>query len=99
MLRLFTTDSLFTQQPLTQVLLEADRDFLFAVKDNQPDLHEALQANFREPPSSPPTSKPKRIRAGLPNQHHPRIAVRRPWTKIIRTIHGTRETRWVVTCR
>lgn len=47
-LRLFTGDALFTQRPLVKVLLEADRDFLFAVKDNQPDLHEALRASFRD---------------------------------------------------
>jgi hypothetical protein len=53
MLRLFTTDALFTQRPLAQVILEADRDFLFAVKDNQPDLHEALQTSFRDAAERP----------------------------------------------
>jgi hypothetical protein len=53
MLRLFTTDALFTQRPLAWVILEADRDFLFAVKDNQPDLHEALQASFRDAAERP----------------------------------------------
>jgi DDE family transposase len=46
LLRLFTADALFTQRPLAQVILEADRDFLFAVKDNQPDLVEAVRASF-----------------------------------------------------
>jgi hypothetical protein len=45
-LRLFTGDALFAQRPLARVILEADRDFLFAVKDNQPDLLEALQASL-----------------------------------------------------
>jgi hypothetical protein len=45
-LRLFTGDALFTQRPLARVILEADRDFLFAVKDNQPDLLEALRASL-----------------------------------------------------
>ena len=45
-LRLFTADALFTQRPLAQVILDADCDFLFAVKDNQPDLLEAIQASF-----------------------------------------------------
>jgi hypothetical protein len=57
MLRLFTADALFTQRPLARVLLEADRDFLFAVKDNQPDLHEAVQASFREAAEQPPDVK------------------------------------------
>jgi len=46
MISLFTGDALFTQRPLAQAILEADRDFLFAVKDNQPNLHEAVQASF-----------------------------------------------------
>jgi hypothetical protein len=53
-LRLFTADALSCQRPLAGVILEADRDFLFAVKDNQPSLLEAaprsfLQAERREP--------------------------------------------------
>jgi DDE_Tnp_1-associated len=46
LLRLFTGDALFCQRPLAQVLLEADRDFLFAVKDNQPDLLEAIKTSL-----------------------------------------------------
>ncbi len=45
LLRLVTADALFTQRPWAQVILEADRDFLFAVKDNQPDLVEAVRAS------------------------------------------------------
>jgi hypothetical protein len=57
MLRLFTADALFTQRPLARVILEADRDFLFAVKDNQPDLHEAVQASFADAAGRPPDAK------------------------------------------
>lgn len=45
-LRLFTADALFAQRPLARVILDADRDFLFAVKDNQPDLLEALRVSL-----------------------------------------------------
>jgi DDE_Tnp_1-associated/Transposase DDE domain len=45
-LRLFTADALFAQRPLARVILDADRDFLFAVKDNQPDLLEAVRASL-----------------------------------------------------
>jgi hypothetical protein len=45
-LRLFTGDALFCQRPLARVILEADRDFLFAVKDNQPELLEAILTSF-----------------------------------------------------
>jgi hypothetical protein len=54
MLRLFTADALFTRRPLARVILEADRDFLFAVKDNQPDLHEAVRASFHDAADRPP---------------------------------------------
>lgn len=57
MLRLFTADALFTQRPLARVILEADRDFLFAVKDNQPNLHEAVQASFGDAAARPPDAK------------------------------------------
>ncbi len=57
MLRLFTADALFTQRPLARVILEADRDFLFAVKDNQPDLHEAVRASSRGAAGRPPDAK------------------------------------------
>ncbi len=48
LLRLFTGDALLCQRPLAQVLLKAGRDFLFAVKDNQPDLLEAMKTSFRD---------------------------------------------------
>ncbi len=53
-LRLFTGDALFCQRPLARVILGADRDFLFAVKENQPALLEAVltsssDAGRREP--------------------------------------------------
>jgi hypothetical protein len=57
MTRLFTGDALFTQRPLAQVILDADRDFLFAVKDNQPGLHEAVQASFRDAVERPPDAQ------------------------------------------
>jgi LmbE family N-acetylglucosaminyl deacetylase len=57
MLRLFTGDALFTQRPLARVILEADRDFLFAVQDNQPDHNEAVQASFAAAAEQPPDAK------------------------------------------
>jgi hypothetical protein len=58
-LRIFTADALFTQRPLAEVILEADRDFLFAVKDNQPALLEAIQASFQEVAKQPPDVQSK----------------------------------------
>ena len=56
-LRLLTGDALFTQRPLAHVLLEADRDFLFAVKDNQPELLEAILTSFRDAAAREPDAK------------------------------------------
>ena len=56
-IRLFTGDALFTQRPLARVLLEADRDFLFAVKDNQPELLEAILTSFRDATAREPDAK------------------------------------------
>jgi hypothetical protein len=57
MLRLFTADALFTQRPLARAILEAGRDFLLAVKDNQPDLHEAVRASLGDAAERPPDAK------------------------------------------
>jgi hypothetical protein len=56
-IRLFTADALFTQRPLARVLLEADRDFLFAVKDNQPDLVEAILTRLGDAATRRPDAK------------------------------------------
>lgn len=56
-LQLFTADALFTQRPLARVILDADRDFLFAVKDNQPGLLEAVQASFGAVATQPPDAE------------------------------------------
>ena len=47
-LRLFTGDALFCQRPPAHVILEADRDFLFALKENQPALLEAILTSFHD---------------------------------------------------
>jgi hypothetical protein len=53
-IRIFTADALFTQRPLAKVILESGRDFLFTVKDNQPDLLEAVRTSFLDAESRPP---------------------------------------------
>lgn len=45
-LRLLTGDALFCQRPLARLIVETGRAYLFAVKDNQPDLLEAAQTAF-----------------------------------------------------
>lgn len=45
-LGLLTGDALFCQRPLAGLIVDAGRDYLLAVKDNQPDMVEALQTAF-----------------------------------------------------
>ncbi len=45
-LRVLTGDALFCQRPLARLITDHGRDYLLAVKENQPDLHEAAQAAF-----------------------------------------------------
>ena len=53
-IRLFTGDALFTQRPLAGEILAADRDFLLAVKDNQPNLLEAIMTSLGDVTSRVP---------------------------------------------
>lgn len=45
-LRVLTGDALFCQRPLARAIIDAGRDYVLAVKDNQPDLHEAVRTAF-----------------------------------------------------
>jgi hypothetical protein len=47
-LRVLTGDALFCQRPLARLLIDAGRDYVLAVKDNQPDLHEAVRTAFAD---------------------------------------------------
>lgn len=50
--KVVTGDAMFCQRDLCQQVTDADGDYLFAVKDNQPDLKAAIEADF-EPGFSP----------------------------------------------
>ena len=43
-----TGDALFCQRPLARLIVEAGRAYLFAIKDNQPDLLETAQTAFAD---------------------------------------------------
>jgi hypothetical protein len=45
-LRVLTGDALFCQRPLARAIIEAGRDYVLAIKDNQPELHEAARTAF-----------------------------------------------------
>lgn len=48
-LQVLTGDALFCQRPLAGAIVAAGRDYLLAIKDNQPDLHEAARTALAEP--------------------------------------------------
>jgi hypothetical protein len=45
--RLVTGDAMFCQRDLCQQIVDSGGDYLFVVKDNQPDLKAAIEAEFR----------------------------------------------------
>jgi hypothetical protein len=45
-LRVLTGDALFCQRPLARAIVASGRGYVLAVKDNQPDLHEATRTAF-----------------------------------------------------
>ena len=47
-LRILTGDALFCQRPLARAIIDAGRDYVLAVKDNQPDLHETIRTAFAD---------------------------------------------------
>jgi hypothetical protein len=53
-LQLLTGDAIYAQRPLLELLQTHGCDYLFQVKDNQPDLLDALKTCFAEAPSIRP---------------------------------------------
>lgn len=47
-LQVLTGDALFAQRPLAERIIAAGRDYVLAVKDNQPDLAEAVTTAFAD---------------------------------------------------
>lgn len=45
--RLVTGDAMFCQREICQQIVDSGGDFLFLVKDNQPELKAAIEAEFQ----------------------------------------------------
>ena len=56
-LSLLTGDALFCQRPLAGLIVQAGRAYLLAVKDNQPDLVEAMHTAFDGADPSAPDAR------------------------------------------
>jgi predicted transposase YbfD/YdcC len=63
-----TGDALFCQRPLARAILDAERDCLLGVQDNQPELHEAARTAFGVAASqtAAATAREKTRRGGNP---------------------------------
>jgi predicted transposase YbfD/YdcC len=56
-LTLLTGDALFCQRPLAELIVDASRHYLLAVKDNQPDMMDALHTTFDAVDEAAPQAK------------------------------------------
>jgi predicted transposase YbfD/YdcC len=72
--RVFTGDALYCQRELCRGIDEGGGAYLFAVKENQPDLHDDLRWLFEWP--APGEAFATAVRH---DQHGGRVETRRPW--------------------
>jgi len=56
-LKILTGDAIFAQRPLLEVLKNHHVDYVFAVKDNQPEVLEAVKETFRDRQRIAPAAK------------------------------------------
>jgi len=56
-LKILTGDAIFAQRPLLEVLKNHHVDYVFQVKDNQPEMLDAVKETFRERQCIPPAAK------------------------------------------
>jgi len=56
-LKLLTGDAIFAQRPLLEVLKNHQVDYVFQVKDNQPEVLGAVKETFRERQSKEPAAQ------------------------------------------
>jgi hypothetical protein len=55
-LKILTGDAIFAQRPLLAVLKEHQVDYVFQVKDNQPNVLDAVKETFKERESKKPAA-------------------------------------------
>ena len=68
-LQILTGDALFCQRPLARAIIDAGRDYVLAVKDNQPDLHETIRTAFADavPETAHATTREKSVGRSRPD--------------------------------
>lgn len=64
-LRVLTMDAGFTQRNLADLIVQRGRDYVMALKDNQPNLHETAQTAFASiDPNKPDGSTTEKVKGG-----------------------------------
>jgi hypothetical protein len=66
MLRLITGDAIYAQRPLAEVLVQCGCNYLLQVKDNQPDMLDALKQCLGQAHHRPPVAETSEKRGGTP---------------------------------
>ncbi len=66
MLRLITGDAIYSQRPLAEVLVKCGCDYLLQVKENQPDMREALKQCLGQAHDRLPAAETSEKRGDLP---------------------------------
>ena len=56
-LKILTGDAIFAQRPLLEVLKSSEVDYVFQVKDNQPEVLEAIKETFKERHGEEPSAQ------------------------------------------
>jgi len=64
-LKLLTGDAIFTGRPLLEAIQEYERDYLFQVKNNQPNVLKKLQETFKDAPQQEPHDRKVDKKRGL----------------------------------
>lgn len=83
-LRVLTGDALFCQRPLARAIIDAGRDYVLAIKDNQPDLHETVRAAFADATADSADATVREKSAGRSRRGASGATRRRPSTRVRR---------------
>jgi DDE_Tnp_1-associated len=79
-LRILTGDAIFCRRPLATAIIAAGRDYVLAIKDNQPDLHEAVRTAFADAAADSADAQVREKSAGRSRRGVSGATRRRPTT-------------------
>jgi DDE family transposase len=80
-LRVLTGDAIFCQRPLAHAIIAGGRDYVLAIKDNQPDLHETARTAFADATADSADATVCEKNAGRSRSGASGVTRRRPTTR------------------